>query len=77
MYTGNFVSLYLTGLGVGSNATSVVLDGKPLRVTYAGPAPLYDGLDQINVELPPGVTEGSVTVIVGRHASNTVSILVP
>ncbi|HEY6389922.1 MAG TPA: hypothetical protein VIX89_01520, partial [Bryobacteraceae bacterium] len=50
--TGNFISLFLTGLGQGGMPSQVTLNGVPVKVTYAGPAPGFQGLDQINIELP-------------------------
>jgi uncharacterized protein (TIGR03437 family) len=72
--TGNFISLYLTGLGTGGGTPTVLLNGAPVNVTYAGPAPGFPGLDQINFQLPAGVASGTVVVISGNHTSNTVTI---
>lgn len=72
--TGDFVSLFLTGLGIGAATPVVLLNGAPATVTYAGPAPGFPGLDQINFQLPPGVTSGTVVVVAGKHVSNTVTI---
>ena len=72
--TGNFISLYLTGLGTSTATPAVLLNGAPVTVTYAGPAPGFPGLDQINFQLPPGVTSGTVVVMSGRHTSNAVTI---
>ena len=72
---GNFEELFLTGLGIGAHRTPVVtVNGVQANVTYAGPAPGYAGLDQINIELPPGITSGPVVVRAGRHTSNTATI---
>lgn len=72
--TGNFISLYLTGLGAGGTTPVVLLNGAPVSVTYAGPAPGFPGLDQINFQLPAGVTSGTVVVVVGNHTSNAVTV---
>lgn len=72
--TGNYVSLYLTGLGAGNASPSVTLNGSAVNVTFAGPAPGFPGLDQINFQLPTGVTSGTVVVVAGGHASNPVTI---
>jgi uncharacterized protein (TIGR03437 family) len=72
--TGNFISLYVTGLGAGGATPVVLLNGAPVSVTYAGPAPGFPGLDQINFQLPSGVTSGTVVVIAGGHTSNAVTI---
>jgi len=72
--TGNFVSLFLTGLGKGGMPSQVTLNDVPVSVTYAGPAPGFQGLDQINIELPAGMTSGRVIVYAGKHASNAVTL---
>lgn len=71
---GDFISLYLTGLGVESSVPVVTLNGVPVRVTYAGPAPGFPGLDQVNVQLPPGTVSGSLVVQAGDKTSNTVMV---
>ncbi len=71
------LSLYLTGLGVEPNSPSVFFNGRSVPVSYSGQAPGFDGLDQINVELPSESAAGSVTVSVGRHESNLVTIPAP
>ena len=73
--TGNFVSLYLTGLGISSGLPTVMLNGTPASVTYAGPAPGFPGLDQINIQMPAGVASGTVVVIAGKNASNAVALM--
>jgi uncharacterized protein (TIGR03437 family) len=70
----DFIALYLTGLGTTGSTPVVLLNDTPVTVTYAGPAPGYPGLDQINFQLPPGATSGTVVVIAGKHASNPVTI---
>ena len=75
--TGDYLSLYLTGLGVEPSSPSVFLDGRTLPVTYSGPAPTFNGLDQINVQLPSALATGIITVTVGRQASNSVTIPAP
>jgi uncharacterized protein (TIGR03437 family) len=72
--TGNFVSLFLTGLGKAGKPSRVTLNNVPVAVTYAGPAPGFQGLDQINIELPAGMTSGTVVVYAGKHASNAVTL---
>ncbi len=78
IHTADYLSLYLTGLGAEPNSPSVLLNGQPLTVSYAGPAPLFSGLDsgldQINVQLPSAQAAGTIIVTVGRHASNPVTI---
>jgi uncharacterized protein (TIGR03437 family) len=68
LHPGDYVVLYLTGLGrkakafsegAAPNATSAAVEtfqvqaqGAAAQVTYAGVQPQYPGLDQINVKLP-------------------------
>ena len=72
--TGSNVSLFLTGLGDGPAAPAVILNGSPADVTYAGIAPGFPGLDQINFRLPDGTTSGSLVVSVNQHVSNVVTL---
>ncbi len=75
--TGNFVSLYVTGLGNGAQVLTILINGVSAAVSYAGPAPGFPGLDQINVEIPAGAPVGvpvPVTVHSGRHLRNTTTL---
>jgi uncharacterized protein (TIGR03437 family) len=72
-----YLVLYGTGLG-GASATSQ-LEGAPAPVLYSGPQGQYPGLDQINVQLPRGVSGlGSldVAIAIGSQVSNHLSIFV-
>ncbi len=71
--TGDFVSLFLTGLGTGDVAPVVTVNGTPVPVTYAGPAPGFAGGDQINIQVPSGIA-GTVVVSAGNNASNTLRL---
>ncbi len=72
--------VYSTYLGGGNVAASVqvTIDGQPATTLYAGRAPGFVGLNQLNVVLPAGISSGTHTVIVSRNgvASNTVTIAV-
>lgn len=60
-----------------AEAVSVRFRGVPGRVLYAGPAPGFSGLDQINVAIPPELSGlGSVPIIarIADRDSNTVTI---
>jgi len=70
--TGDYYSLFLTGLGVGNGQPAVTIGGSPVDVTYAGPAPGFPGLDQINIRLPAGTASGPVVVYAGGRTSNPV-----
>jgi uncharacterized protein (TIGR03437 family) len=70
----DFITMFLTGLGTGAASPEVTLNGSAVRVTYAGPAPGFPGLDQINFQLPAGQTTGIVRVRVGNRVSNAVAL---
>lgn len=75
--TGNFISLYLTGLGSNRAPVTVTIDKLNANVSYQGVAPGFPGLDQINVQIPAGARTGTpvpVVVTVPGHVSNTVTL---
>ncbi|MCU1339191.1 MAG: Peptidase flavivirus helicase [Bryobacterales bacterium] len=74
IHIDDYLSIYLTGLGVEGNLPAVFLNGQRIRVSYAGPAPPFNGLDLINVQLPSALATGNITITVGRMASNSVTI---
>jgi uncharacterized protein (TIGR03437 family) len=75
-----------TGAAAPSNPLSrlivyptATVGGVPAPVSFAGLAPGYVGLYQVNVQVPPGVTAGDavpVVLSVGATASNSVTISV-
>jgi uncharacterized protein (TIGR03437 family) len=75
---GDYLTLWGTGLGQTSlRDISVEVGGMATVPSYAGPAPGYPGLDQINVPLPLEAPDGcyvAVQVRTGGSVSNTVSI---
>ncbi len=84
---GEYVSLYATGLGstmssggldVAVLVPQVTVGGMTATVAFAGRAPGFVGLDQINVQVPAGVTGASVPVVVssGGRTSNTVTLAI-
>jgi uncharacterized protein (TIGR03437 family) len=84
---GEVVLLYASGLGAvqtpvadgaasgGLNATtapvSVMIGGQQATVQYAGLAPNYAGLYQINVTIPSGIASGSALVVVSVNGVTT------
>jgi uncharacterized protein (TIGR03437 family) len=63
---GDFISLFGTGFGLqsGSPGPSVILGGSPLQsLNYAGLAPTLVGVDQINLQIPPGIQEACAVPI--------------
>ncbi len=69
-----FLILYLTGLKKATvDDVSVIVGGKPIKPSALAPAPGFVGLDQLNVELPGGLT-GRLSISVttsGFTAFNT------
>jgi uncharacterized protein (TIGR03437 family) len=66
-YPGETISLYATALGtytqhgdlqVLDNTPQVMIDGIQATVSFAGRAPGYQGLDQINVQVPADAHRG-------------------
>jgi len=69
---GSIIVLYATGQGQRAGAVSVTIGGYSAALQYAGPAPGYPGLMQINAEipgefLPPGIQP--VTLTIGNASS--------
>lgn len=66
---GSIVSLWATGGGVASPfAAEITIGGAAARVWYAGRAPGFPGLDQINVEIPAAAGAGAQPLVVnGRR----------
>ncbi len=65
------------GSGFGADATDVdgnvsgsfqaTIDGNPVTVGYAGRAPGFTGLNQINMTFPANITSGTKTLIISRN----------
>ncbi|HYO84553.1 MAG TPA: IPT/TIG domain-containing protein [Bryobacteraceae bacterium] len=80
---GEYVALYLTGLGATEQRADglewariqpeVTVGGRPCRMTYAGRAPGYVGLDQVNCQVAADAPTGNVEAIVtsGRRSGRT------
>jgi len=76
--TSTYVALYGTGIrGAPSGSVAVLIDGRTVPVLYAGPQPEWEGLDQINIDLPltlRGAGEVDVVIEAGGVLSNTARI---
>jgi uncharacterized protein (TIGR03437 family) len=60
-----------------AEAITVTINGVPATVTFAGPAPGFTGLDQVNVTLPPslsGVGTARIQITANGQPSNIVSV---
>ncbi len=75
---GDYVALYLTGIGGSGLTTTVTVGGQNCAGTYffAGPNSVYQALDQVNCQIPSGVTGAAVPVVVttNGYASNTATL---
>jgi uncharacterized protein (TIGR03437 family) len=76
-----FLILYGTGIRGRANVTDirVYADQVQLPVTYAGPQGAYEGLDQVNVELPRSlIGRGEIEIVLyaGSMAANVVRAVV-
>jgi uncharacterized protein (TIGR03437 family) len=74
-----YVSLYGTGIRNRSSLANVAvtINGIGVPVSYAGPAPGFTGLDQVNIGLVlslRGSGESNVVLTVDGQAANTVTI---
>jgi uncharacterized protein (TIGR03437 family) len=88
VHAGDYVELFLTGLGAtttlnrldyANQQPTVTIAGQDCRVTYAGRAPGYLGLDQINCVVPMGLAgddAATLSVTSGARTSNVVTIAV-
>lgn len=82
--TGEFVAIFCTGLGRldAENRTAVLpqvsIANLPAAVSYAGAAPGFVGLYQVNVQVPAGAPAGAqpLTIVLGGSASNTVTMAI-
>lgn len=86
----NYLELYGTGLrrAVATNpndgngvaeAVTATIQGVPATVTYAGAAPGFTGLDQLNLAIPPelaGLGKLNVRLVVNGQSSNLVTFTI-
>lgn len=84
---GDIIEIFLTGLGattargdlqIAKQLPKVSIAGKDCAVAYAGRAPGYPGLDQINCTVPTGVAVGAATITVtsGNRTSNAATLAI-
>jgi uncharacterized protein (TIGR03437 family) len=85
---GEYVSVYLTGLGsteasgavqVAKYKPEATVDGIAAKVDWAGRAPGYPGLDQVNIIIPAGVRTGTsvpLTIKSGKRVSNMTTLAI-
>jgi len=87
LHAGDYVELYATGLGLTApkngldyavQQPTVTVGGVNCPVNFAGAAPDYIGLDQINCMIPAGTSNVSAPVVItsGDRISNTATLAV-
>ena len=88
LQAGEAVELYVTGLGlttpsngldVAVQQPTVTVGGVACPVTFAGAAPTYMGLDQINCTIPAGLASSAsapVVITSGDRTSNTATLAI-
>lgn len=60
---GSVVSLYATGQGSAATNVTISVGGSNAAILYAGPAPGFVGLMQINAQVPAGSATGTEPVV--------------
>ena len=88
LHAGDYVELFATGLGATTSRNgldyanaqpTVTIGGQDCPVTYAGRAPGYAGLDQINCIVPAGLGSNYATPVIvasGARSSNVATLAV-
>ena len=74
----DILSIYATGLGADSASTVVQMGSARVLPSYAGEAPGFAGLNQVNFTVPADLAAGpvSVTLVVGGRTSNAIGIVI-
>ncbi|HEX4642111.1 MAG TPA: hypothetical protein VH161_01545, partial [Candidatus Acidoferrales bacterium] len=87
LHAGDYLTLFLTGLGATTTQNgleyaqtqpTITVGAQSCRVTFAGRAPTIPGVDQINCVIPSGVSGSALAVVVtsAGRASNIASLAV-
>lgn len=74
---GEAMEIYATGLGARPANVTVTIGGRNAAVLFAGAAPGFVGLDQINAIVPAEVPAGTVELIVKSGAATSPAVLLP
>jgi uncharacterized protein (TIGR03437 family) len=88
LHAGDYVELFATGLGAttlmngleyANQQPTVTISGMNCPVTFAGRAPGFVGLDQINCVVPAGIGSNSaapVVIVSGNRTSNVATLAI-
>jgi uncharacterized protein (TIGR03437 family) len=75
-----YIEVFATGLDTPPplDQLHITLGGIPIKAQYAGPAPGYPGLDQINLRIPDGLASGPQALIVetGGVTANATTVAI-
>jgi uncharacterized protein (TIGR03437 family) len=73
---GNVIEIYCTGLGAVDPTLSAQIAGQSAAILYAGSSS-FAGLNQVNVQIPTGVTAGlqPIRLSIDGMESNTINLL--
>jgi len=74
---GSVVTFYATGLG--QTNVSVLIGGVPVQILFAGDAPGFVGVSQVNALVPTGISTGTVPLVIqtgGAASQSGVTIAV-
>ncbi|MDP9054742.1 MAG: IPT/TIG domain-containing protein [Acidobacteriota bacterium] len=78
LHAGDYVALYLTGIGQTPGATTVTIGGQNCAGQYffAGHNSVFEGLDQVQCQIPAGVTGAAVPAVITTNgrASNAATL---
>lgn len=72
---GEWVSVYLTGLGRLPVIVRVTVDGQEAEVSFAGDSPGSIGLNQVNFQVPVGTAEGEQNLSLRAGSSEARAII--
>lgn len=73
---GEWVAVYLTGLGPLPVTVRVEVAGSVAEVSYAGDAPGLPGVNQVNFRIPDGVPDGEMNLVL-RVETATANAVIP
>jgi uncharacterized protein (TIGR03437 family) len=76
------LAIYATGLGADATDANIAsdisasLDGVKIQVGYAGPAPGFIGLNQINIYLPLDLRSGDHKLVISRNGVSSQEVII-
>ena len=74
---GQPIELYATGLGVNIGTVEVLIAGRSATVQFAGLAPGFVGLNQVNAVIPPETPTGEAELIIRTGGVSSPAVRLP